>query len=600
MLLRRRWGYVATAVVLMLGVAYLAVQQATPLYQSRASTYFTLPFGSSASDLFQASNYAQQQLASYASLATKPIVLQPVIDELKLDVPAAKLARSVSATASAETVIVEVTASSADPQVAADTANAVVVQLGKVVQDVSPRQADDQPAVNAVVVARATPAAVPYTPVPRRDYAAALLAGLLLGILAAWARDKVDTRVRSAQDMPAHLPYLGSTPLTRGGRDMIAAAPASAAEAVRTESFRHIRTNLRYIDVDSPPRVMVVTSAISNEGKTTTAVSLGVVFAELGRSTVVVDADLRRPRVAQLLGLSGAAGLVDVVANQVSLEDVTQEWSAGLSVLTSGPTAPNPSELLGSKAMADLLKNLRERYDVVILDAPPLLPVTDAAVLAPQSDGVVVVARAGRVTQAQLDRALDSLAAVKAKVLGVVLTMVPRRHLGRGTRDTYGYYGELNRRGRLRRGNRHGSHVSSSPVGKEHPSEALASDTSESSAPPAVDEPDTRPDTGDAPAHAATDETAARRQADELSDPPETDSESAQPKTDEERGRPGSDEPAAREESTAPDQDEISATALKKGAKVPQPTTQRAADVQTDAEGVSGSEAKPSVPASKA
>lgn len=152
-----------------------------------------------------------------------------------------------------------------------------------------------------------------------------------------------------------------------------------------------------------------------------------------------MEADLRRPRLGEYLGLEGAIGLTDALVGRAELDDLLQPWGDGqLRVLTSGPTPPNPSELLGSQQMADLLRELEAQADLVILDAPPLLPVTDAAVLAAQASGAMVVVRSGQTTREQASRAVEILRGVDAHVYGVVLNMVPTKGPGA---YRYGYYG---------------------------------------------------------------------------------------------------------------------------------------------------------------
>jgi capsular exopolysaccharide synthesis family protein len=196
----------------------------------------------------------------------------------------------------------------------------------------------------------------------------------------------------------------------------------------RAESIRRLRTNLQFVDVDSGPRSILVTSSVPSEGKTTTVVNLAVALADAGSRVLLVDADLRRPSVAPVMGLEGSAGLTSILIGQASLGDVVQPWRNGrLDVLASGPVPPNPSELLGSAAMASLLADLTATYDVVLLDSPPLLPVTDAAILSRRAGGTLVVVGTDRIHKAELHDALGALEAVDAHVLGLVLNKVAQR-----------------------------------------------------------------------------------------------------------------------------------------------------------------------------
>ena len=439
--LKKRWLYVLLPTLLGFGVATAISFAATPIYQATASVYFSLPFGESASDLFQGSNYTQKQLSSYATLATLPVVLEPVVEKLNLPVTAADLASSVDAVASNDTVLIEIRASDSSPDESAAVANAVADQLAVVVRDLSPKGADGQPSVDVSIVAQAIPPSTPSSPNTRRNAAAGFLGGLFAGLLLALARDRLDTRVRGPKDFPAGVSRLATVPFDKAARkDPL--ITERGGRSGRTEVFRSLRTNLQFVDVAQPAKVMVITSAVAGEGKSSTATNLAIVFAEAGKHVLLIDADLRRPRVSEYMGLEGSVGLSNVLVGQAPVQDVIQHWGRdGLSVLASGSLPPNPSELLGSPNMASLLKALRRSYDLILIDAPPLLPVTDAAVAGVQADGVVLVVRYGKTTKNQLASATQSLTAVDARVLGVVLNMAPRKGSDAGMRyDGYGYY----------------------------------------------------------------------------------------------------------------------------------------------------------------
>ena len=436
--LRKRWLYVVVPVVLGLLAAVGITSATTPLFRSTASVYFSLPtFSNTANDLFQGSNYTQNQLASYASLVTKPVVLDAVIDKLKLSRTSANLAGSVDTVVSSDTVLIDISVSDKSATAAADIANAVSDQLGVVVRSLAPRSSTGQIAVDASTVQRATPSASPSSPNRTKNLAAGGLGGLILGLVLALAREKLDTRVRGSKDLPP-----GTAALTSIGFDKTAKKfpVVDQGHRRRAEAFRQLRTNLQFVDVDHPIRVVVITSSIPDEGKSSTAANLAIVLAEAGQRVLLIEADMRRPRVSDYLGLDRTVGLTDVLAGQVKLEDVLQTWGAGqLAVLPSGSVPPNPSELLGSQSMADLMTQMRKSYDFIVVDTPPLLPVTDAAVAATHADGVVIVARYGKVNRAQLAETVDLLGAVDARVLGVVINMAPVKGANAARYDGYGY-----------------------------------------------------------------------------------------------------------------------------------------------------------------
>ena len=226
----------------------------------------------------------------------------------------------------------------------------------------------------------------------------------------------------------------------------------SNARSLRAEAFRQMRTNLQFVNVDSPIRVLVVTSPGVKEGKSTTAANLAVTFAETGLRVLLIEGDLRRPRIAEYLGLEGSVGLTNVLAGQVGIKDVLQPWGdSGLTVLASGSIPANPSELLGSHSMQRLIESLKKSFDIIIIDTPPLLPVTDAAVAAVFADGAIVIVRHGKTTRHQLTQALRALDAVEAKILGTVLNMAPVKGVDayRSGASGYYYHDESGQRGML-------------------------------------------------------------------------------------------------------------------------------------------------------
>lgn len=439
-ILRKRWAYVLIPpILIVLGVGIWS-SLTPPVFTARSSAYFSLRTGQTANELNQGATYTQQQIASYAILATKPVVLNAVIDELKLPTTSRELAKLVSARATVETVIVEVTATSSSASGAAQLANATVEQLGRVVTDLSPR-VGGKPSVEVTPVDQAVPPQYQSSPNTKLNLLVAGLVGLFLGLLLALARDQLDNKVRIDSVLPPGLDLLGTVENDRRARQQRRTAGLVVTKRQHSvhEAFRRIRTNLRFLDVDFPVNVVVVTSSTAGEGKSTVALNLANALAEDGRRVVLVDADLRRPRLAQYLEIEGQVGLVDVLAGAADLNDALQNWGrGGQYFLPAGSIPPNAAELLGSSAMAKLLVELREQFDLVVIDTPPLIPVTDASVLARLADGALVVVRNARTTRAQFEEATGSLRSVQARVLGTVVNRVPGpRPWHRGS--AYGY-----------------------------------------------------------------------------------------------------------------------------------------------------------------
>ncbi|TAK70422.1 MAG: polysaccharide biosynthesis tyrosine autokinase [Actinomycetota bacterium] len=457
-LLRKRWLSIVIFAVLGVAVAWGITVQSPKIYTATAQDFVAIgTSGTSDNSVLQGSQFTLQRVKSYTEIVSSPQVLGPVIDQLKLDTDIAGLARKVTAGNPLDTVLLEVTASDGNAERAAQLANATAAQLGRVIESLEPTLAGGAPPVKVSVV---NPAEVPQAPSsPKRtiNLILGLLVGLALGIAWAVVRDVLDNTVKTPQDLAkltkaAPLGVVGYAPDSR--KNPLVALDQTGP---RSEAFRGIRTNLQFVDVDNPPRIVVVTSALPEEGKSTTACNLAITVALSGAKVCLLEGDLRRPRVTSYLGIDNAIGLTNVLAGQLSLDSALVSWNRGLlHVLPSGPVPPNPSELLGTRHMKAVLAELRARFDLVIIDAAPVLPVTDAAVLTSLADGSLLVVRHGKTTRDQVTQALAALGLVGGRVLGTVLNFVPTKRsggYGYGYGYGYTYYGEkpLSRRQRKKR-----------------------------------------------------------------------------------------------------------------------------------------------------
>lgn len=430
--LRRRWvTLVATALVVLAAASALTLT-AIPRYTATAQLFFGVEGSGSTTDLAQGSSFAEKQMSSYARVATSPLVLRPVIDKLGLTQTPAQLGTSITATVPSDTVILEIAVTRSAPGQAAVIANAVAAQLGEVAAQLAPTRADGSQAVRATTVA---PAAVPLSPSSPnilRNLVLGGLLGLLLGLGLVMLRHVLDTKVRSEVDVRSitDTSILGVIAFDDGVPKhpvILREDPRSAA----AEAVRRLRTNLQFIGVAQQSRSLVITSSVPGEGKSTTAINLAVSLADAGARVLLVDADLRRPSVAEYLGLEGRVGLTTVLIGKASVEDVVQPWSdSSLDILPAGQIPPNPSELLGSPAMRALLDQLTSTYDMVLIDSPPVLPVTDAAVLGRQVGGALLVAGMDRIHRPQLRETLEALETAGCQVLGLVMNKIARREVG--------------------------------------------------------------------------------------------------------------------------------------------------------------------------
>lgn len=198
------------------------------------------------------------------------------------------------------------------------------------------------------------------------------------------------------------------------------------SKSVAAEAYRTLRTNIQFSSYDQEVRVITVTSSRPAEGKSTVACNMAITFAENGKKVLLVDTDLRRPTVHKKFKLPNSLGIVNLIMNMEMLDEVVHHnVTEGLDIITSGVIPPNPSELLGSRKFQRFVDEMRDQYDTIILDSPPLLAVTDAQVLTTLSDGTVVVAQHGVTKKDEISQAKDLLEKVKGNILGVVLSQIP-------------------------------------------------------------------------------------------------------------------------------------------------------------------------------
>src|SRR5664280_1723134 len=403
--LRKQWVLIALTTALAIAAAIGYTVRATPLYQSSIKLFVSAQERTTdtTSTAYQGGLFSQQRAKSYADLLSGPRV--------------------------ADTVLLTASVTDTNRAQAQRLANEVGVQFAALVEQLERPPTGGPAPIKVEVVESARLPSSPVSPKPTRNVGLALVLGLLLGVGLAVLRETLDTTVKSTQDLQERvgapvLGVIGFDPDAKSRPLIVQADPHSS----RAEAFRQLRTNLQFVDVDHRPTSIVVTSSVSEEGKTTTTANLAISLSQAGIRVALVEGDLRRPRMAEYLGIEGAVGLTTVLVGRASLDDALQPWGdAGLLVLPSGATPPNPSELLGSQGMADLLRELESRVDLVLIDAPPLLPVTDAAVLSVIASGSLLVVRHGRTGLEQVSTAIESLRRVDAHLFGVILNMAPTK-----------------------------------------------------------------------------------------------------------------------------------------------------------------------------
>jgi polysaccharide biosynthesis transport protein len=273
----------------------------------------------------------------------------------------------------------------------------------------------------------------PSSPRPVQDGLLGLLAGLIVGLGAAFLRHNLDEAVSSkdAAEQLGGSPVLGLVPMVTAWKRRSHAIVVSTSKPTSSaaESYRSLRTSLQFARQEHDLRTILITSPTSSEGKTSTLANLGAVFAQAGERVVLVSGDLRRPRIGQFFGIDEAAGLTSILAGERSLRQVLQQVQDNerLWVLPCGPIPPNPAELLSQRSTHGVLATLREEFDLVLIDSPPVLPVTDAMVLSSYADGTLLVVAAGQTRRAELQRASEKFAQAHAPLLGIVLNEVSRQ-----------------------------------------------------------------------------------------------------------------------------------------------------------------------------
>ena len=436
---------IAACTVLGLIAAIAITFTTTPTYESQSQIFVSTPASTlDISALATGSSFSQQRVKSYAQIVNSPMTLTPVIEQLGLNMTAQELGGMISASAPLDTVLITLTVTDTDPQRAANIANAVADQFGVTVGDLELHGIGIDSPVKVSTVKNAIPAGAPASPKKAINLALGLLLGFGLGIGLASLRRLLDNTIKNEDD-------LQGTPLLAAiGFDVLADEKPLVTQigryAARTEAFRTLRTNLQFLSPDSHPQVIVVTSALPGEGKSTSAINLALSLSQAGARTILLEADLRRPKVPVYLEFSTMAeGMSELISGQKKMSAATiksmvrTEDISGLDVLLSGKVPPNPSELLGSAKFDELIALLRKQYEYVIIDCPPLLPVTDAAVVAAKADGAVLIVHAGVTKKPHFIGSRDAVMAVGSTILGVVINKIPEASLEYEYGYRYGY-----------------------------------------------------------------------------------------------------------------------------------------------------------------
>ena len=424
--LRTRWRTVSACLLLVVGITAGVTMMTPPVYSSSARVYLTIerPRDALRGDPGGTVVMRYNDLKTLAEVLPSPTVMEPLRAALGLPAGAGV---GVSLVISENASVMDVIGTSSDPQLAAAIANTAGPVLAKVAVQFSPLLSQSATTVTCVAITQAPVPALPTSPDVRRNLILGVLIGLAVGVGLAMVRHSLDTKIRGEADLRAasDRPVLAHVPLEPKAIEHPLTMEHDPHGA-HAESIRRLRTNLMFVDVTTGRHSFVLTSAMPGEGKTTTTINLALAIADAGSRVVLVDGDLRNPSVAKALGLEGGVGLTTALLGRASLAEVIQPWGdTGMSVLPAGQIPPNPSELLGSRPMAELFEKLAADFDFVLIDSPPLVPVIDAVLLQRLTGGLVMVVAAERTRKKDLATALTSLQTVEVAPAGFVLNFVP-------------------------------------------------------------------------------------------------------------------------------------------------------------------------------
>ncbi|GAA4556767.1 polysaccharide biosynthesis tyrosine autokinase [Pseudonocardia xishanensis] len=427
--LRERWK--AVVAFLLVGiVASVVAGQLRPVSYTSTFTMLTVaPATQEGQGAYEGELLAQQRTKSYVPMINSERVAERVIRDHQYPATPREISSAITAVSGVDSVVTTVTVRTDSEQGTANLATAVADVFVKFVADFERSSTmGGEPVVNMQIIQPPTPPTAPSSGLVT-SLALGFVLGLGLGVGYALLRNALDRSVKTTSTLEAltGAPVVGATTVDENADQSLFVRIAGVDDPTISEDFRQLRIGVSALQTTTGARVVVVTSPTPGDGKTTTVVNLAAAFAAAGGRVLVVDANLRRPRVAERLGVAARPGLTDTLSRNAEPRSMIQRCEpGGIDVLTGGAVAANPGELLGSRSMSALLAELRTSYDLVLVDTPPLLSATDAAAVAPGTDGVLLLCRHGRTTAPQVERALGILQSGAATVLGTLLTMVPR------------------------------------------------------------------------------------------------------------------------------------------------------------------------------
>jgi polysaccharide biosynthesis transport protein len=447
-LIIRNFLIIGLTTVMGAGGAFLITERQTPMYSATVQLFISTPAtDGDLGTLIQGSGFSAQRVKSYAQIINGPQTLLPVISQLKLNTSYSLLASRVKASAPLDTVLLNVSVMDESGTRAASIANAIGKQFSITANELEVESSTSSETIKVTMVKTATIPTSPSSPRPLVNIILGILIGLGLGLTIGLIRQVIDSTIKNEDDLD-ETPLLAAVGFDKSASKFPLVTQISRY-APRTEAFRHLRTNIQYSQDGKAPRVIAITSAVPNEGKTSSSINLAISLTNAGLRTCFIEADLRKPKTSKYLeldreGLGLADYLKDAQAGKPVIEKYLQSWGEqGLQIMSAGEIPENPAELLEGAGFSNLINTLRERFDYVILDTPPALPVADAAIIASRTDGVIIIIKAGETKINQFKGVCDSIQSVGSRVIGSVINMIPtsRSYDNYGYRYGYGYSG---------------------------------------------------------------------------------------------------------------------------------------------------------------
>ncbi len=495
-LLLHWWWLIVLAAIIASGASYLISKRMTPFYQASTTVLVNAAPASKVSD-YNSVMMSEQLTSTYAQMMSKDAVLNLVAKQIGLSNPPDQMKKWITVTPVRDTQLIQIVVETTDPDLSAKIANSIVEVFAAQIQDIQTqrfsqskvaletqlsdyekqinqmtsdiiratttdekdrlnekitqyrgmysnllqsyeqiRLSEAQSVSTVVQVESAVANRVPVKPKVMQNTLLAAVVGILLAAGLIFVREAFDDTVKTPEDISRKfkLPVLGV--IIHHPSDTDSPIAMTSPRSPVTEAYRTLRTNLGYTSVDRRLSTIMITSAEPGEGKSTITSNLGVVMAQNGKRVITLDCDLRHPCLHSYFGLSNRQGMSTLLSqNAEAITDICNPTKEkGLYIITTGPIPPNPAELMGSQKLQSILKWMKETTDVILIDTPPVLAVSDAVILAPSLDGVVLVVRPGKTRIGALKQAIEQLQLVNARILGVVLNDVVIRG------KSYGYY----------------------------------------------------------------------------------------------------------------------------------------------------------------